>query len=130
MSINNYLFYNHFKLNGASLQNCSQICGFFTIKKERMNVQFSYDTQLFYCVLRKVWSFRLSLKNKVEKGVLWHLGHLEQHVAAGAPECKNYCWGPRKKEGSWAYSRYIGQGLLYLDGRNSQKYLHQDQADF
>ena len=22
------------------------------------------------------------------------------------------------------------QGLLYLDGRNSQKYLHQDQADF
>ena len=24
----------------------------------------------------------------------------------------------------------FGQGLLYLDGRNSQKYLHQDQADF
>ena len=24
----------------------------------------------------------------------------------------------------------IRQGLLYLDGRNSQKYLHQDQADF
>ena len=24
----------------------------------------------------------------------------------------------------------ISQGLLYLDGRNSQKYIHQDQADF
>ena len=24
----------------------------------------------------------------------------------------------------------LNQGLLYLDGRNSQKYLHQDQADF
>ena len=24
----------------------------------------------------------------------------------------------------------LGQGLLYLDGRNSQKYLHQEQADF
>ena len=24
----------------------------------------------------------------------------------------------------------INQGLLYLDGRNSQKYLHQDQAYF
>ena len=24
----------------------------------------------------------------------------------------------------------IRQGLLYLDGRNSQKYLHQDQAYF
>ena len=25
---------------------------------------------------------------------------------------------------------WIGQGLLYLDGRNSQKYLHQTKADF
>ena len=24
----------------------------------------------------------------------------------------------------------IGPGTTYLDGRNSQKYLHQDQADF
>ena len=24
----------------------------------------------------------------------------------------------------------LNQGLLYLDGRNSQKYLHQTQADF
>ena len=24
----------------------------------------------------------------------------------------------------------LGQGLLYLDGRNSQKYLHQTQADY
>ena len=27
-------------------------------------------------------------------------------------------------------SGLLNQGLLYLDGRNSQKYLHQDQADF
>ena len=25
---------------------------------------------------------------------------------------------------------YLDQGLVYLDGRNSQKYLHQTQADF
>ena len=31
--------------------------------------------------------------------------------------------------GFW-YTTVIIQGLLYLDGRNSQKYLHQDQADF
>jgi hypothetical protein len=28
------------------------------------------------------------------------------------------------------YSFRETQGLLYLDGRNSQKYLHQNQADF
>ena len=47
-----------------------------------------------------------------------------------SPNCFDV-YSVKSKQARDLTGRFIAiQGLLYLDGRNSQKYLHQDQADF